>query len=60
MFWEFVDSLDKRKKFSKVPKDKVYYSLACTVLSIRKITGDRNGRSSNHSTSQYSLILISR
>lgn len=38
MFWEFADSLDKRKKFSKVPEDKVHYSLTCTVLSIRKTT----------------------
>lgn len=48
MFWEFADSLDKRKKSSKVCKDNVHCSLTCTILSIRKSTGDRNGHSSNH------------
>lgn len=48
MFREFADSLDKRKKSPKVCKDNVHCSLTCTILSIRKSTGDRNGHSSNH------------
>lgn len=48
VFREFADSLDKRKKSSKVCKDNVHCSLTYTILSIRKSTGDRNGHSSNH------------
>lgn len=59
MFREFADSLDKRKKSSKVCKDNVHCSLTCTILSIRKSTGDRNGHSSNrrHKSVQFNFDI---